>query len=418
LLLKLADLMERDADELAKIESIDNGMPISFAKNVVIGSAGWIRYYAGFADKIKGTVASSPAIGNPEILSYTLIEPLGVVGLIVPWNFPLHLTSWKLAPALACANTVVLKPSEKTPLSTLKLAALIKEAGFPPGVVNVVTGYGHTAGDALARHMKVRKISFTGSVQTGKSVLKAAAESNLKKVTLELGGKSPVIVCKDADLDEAVFFACFGIFMHQGQFCAAGSRVFVDEEIYDQFVEKAINFAQDRLEAMGDPLEEDTMFGPVVDDMQYKKVLGYIESGIKEGAKISFGGQTVKDRSGYFIQPTVFSNVQDHMKIAKEEIFGPVQSILKFKDLKDAIARANNTEYGLAAAIFSRDIGLAHGLARELEAGTIWINNYGTILPQTAFGGYKQSGIGRENSELVLSEYTTVKTVTVQISKL
>jgi len=351
LLHKLANLIEANIKELVKVESLDNGMNINIATNVISGLPAYIRHYAGYADKHFG---SSLPLRESNHFIITVKEPFGVVGAIVPWNFPLSLLTWKLAPALACGNTIVIKPSEKTPLSALKLAELIVKAGFPPGVVNVVPGYGPTAGEALARHPLVRKISFTGSVVAGKAVLRAAADSNLKKVTLELGGKSPVIVCEDCDLDEAAFFCYNGIFLHQGQFCAAGSRVFVQDSVYDQFVEKAVALARGRLENIGDAQDQNAEHGPVVDQLQFDKVKSYIAKGKEEGAKVAIGGMVVS-RPGFFVEPTVFVDVKDDMTIAKEEIFGPVQSILKFSDLKDALVRANKTEYGLAAAVFTKD---------------------------------------------------------------
>ena len=340
LLHRLADLIENSADELARIESLDNGKPVSVAKAVdVAATVACYRYFAGWADKIQGNTI--PIDG--DYFCYTRHEPVGVVGQIIPWNFPMLMQAWKLAPVLATGNTVVMKPAEQTPLSALRIGELIVEAGFPEGVVNLLPGFGPTAGAAIARHMDVDKVAFTGSTEVGHLIMEAAAKSNLKRVTLELSGKSPNIVFADVDLDEAVEGAHFGLFFNHGQCCCAGSRVFVEEKIYDKFVEK-------------------TEQGPQVDQSQFDKVMGYIESGRNEGAKLVCGGDRVGDR-GYFIQPTVFADVQDNMKIAKEEIFGPVMSVIPFKNVDEVVARANRTDYGLAAAVWTRDIKKAHEIA-------------------------------------------------------
>src|SRR5580692_2838998 len=390
---RLADLIEQNADELASLESLDNGKPVSVAKAVdVAATAGCYRYFAGWADKVQGKTI--PIDGN--YFSYTRLEPVGVVGQIIPWNFPMLMQAWKLAPALATGNTVVMKPAEQTPLSALRIAELIVEAGYPPGVVNMLPGYGPTAGAAIARHMDVDKVAFTGSTEVGHLIMEAAAQSNLKRVTLELGGKSPNIVFADTDLDEAVEGAHSGLFFNQGQCCCAGSRVFVEEKIYDQFVEKSGARARNR--TVGDPFDPKTEQGPQVDQAQFDKVMGYIESGRNEGAKLVCGGDRVGDR-GYFIQPTVFADVKDNMKIAKEEIFGPVMSVIPFKSVDEVVARANRTEYGLAAAVWTRDIKKAHAVADSIRAGTVWVNCYNVLDTRAPFGGFKQSGIGRELGE-------------------
>jgi aldehyde dehydrogenase (NAD+) len=409
LLNRLADLIEKNADELAALEALDNGKPFAVAKAVdVAATAGCYRYFAGWADKIQGKTI--PIDGN--YFCYTRLEPVGVVGQIIPWNFPMLMQAWKLAPALATGNTVVMKPAEQTPLSALRIAELIVEAGYPPGVVNMLPGYGPTAGAAIARHMDVDKVAFTGSTEVGHLIMEAAAKSNLKRVTLELGGKSPNIVFADTHLDEAVEGAHFGLFFNHGQCCCAGSRVFVEEKIYDQFVEKS--GARARKRKVGNPFDPMTEQGPQVDQAQFDKVMGFIESGQSQGAKLVCGGERVGDR-GYFIQPTVFADVQDDMKIAKEEIFGPVMSIIPFKSLDEVVARANRTEYGLAAAVWTRDIGKAHAVADSVRAGTVWVNCYNVLDPRAPFGGFKQSGIGRELGEYGLQQYTEVKTVTVKL---
>src|ERR1700733_8310499 len=350
LLHRLADLIERNADELAALESLDNGKPVAVAKAVdVAATAGCFRYFAGWADKVHGKTI--PIDG--DFFCYTRLEPVGVVGQIIPWNFPMLMLAWKLAPALATGNTVVMKPAEQTPLSALRIGELIVEAGFPPGVVNLLPGFGPTAGAAIARHMDVDKVAFTGSTEVGHLIMEAAAKSNLKRVTLELGGKSPNIIFADTDLDEAVEGAHFGLFFNHGQCCCAGSPAFGEEKIYEQFVEKSGVRARNR--TVGDPFDPKTEQGPQVDHAQFEKVLGYIDSGRAEGAKLVCGGERVGDK-GYFIQPTVFADVQDDMKIAKEEIFGPVMSVIPFKSVDEVVSRANRTEYGLAAAVWTRDI--------------------------------------------------------------
>ena len=409
LLNRLADLIESNADELAALESLDNGKPVSVAKAVdVAATAACYRYFAGWADKVQGRTI--PVDGN--FLCYTRLEPVGVVGQIIPWNFPMLMQAWKLAPALATGNTVVLKPAEQTPLSALRIGELIVEAGFPEGVVNLLPGFGPTAGAAIARHMDIDKVAFTGSTEVGQLVMVAAAKSNLKRVTLELGGKSPNIIFADTDMDQAVEGAHFGLFFNHGQCCCAGSRVFVEEKIYDEFVEKSGARARKRI--VGDPFDPKTEQGPQVDDAQFDKVMGYIESGRSEGAKLVCGGDRVGDR-GYFIEPTVFADVQDDMKIARDEIFGPVMSIIPFKGVDEVVQRANRTTYGLAAAVWTRDIKKALAISNQVRAGTVWVNCYNVLDTRAPFGGFKQSGIGRELGEYGLQQYTEVKTVTVKL---
>jgi len=409
LLNRLADLIEKHTDELAALEALDNGKTFAMAKAFdVAASADCFRYFAGWADKVHGKTI--PIDG--DFFCYTRIEPVGVVGQIIPWNFPLLMLSWKLAPALAMGNTSVMKPAEQTPLTALRMGELILEAGFPEGVVNLLPGYGPTAGAAIARHMDVDKVAFTGSTEVGHLIMAAAAQSNLKRVTLELGGKSPNIIFADTNLDEAVEGAHFGLFFNHGQCCCAGSRVFVEERIYDEFVERSGARAQRR--TVGDPFDPATEQGPQVDATQFDKVMSYIDSGRQQGAKLVCGGSRVGDR-GYFIQPTVFADVEDGMKIAQEEIFGPVMSIIPFKTVEEVVDRANNTTYGLAAAVWTRDIGKAHAVANSVRAGTVWVNCYNVVDNRAPFGGFKQSGIGREMGEYGLQQYTEIKTVTVKL---
>ncbi len=408
LLHKLADLIEKHGDELARLETLDNGKPLSVAKAVdVMKTVACYRYFAGWADKVQGKTI--PIDG--DFFCYTRHEPIGVVGQIIPWNYPMLMQAWKLAPALATGNTIVMKPAEQTPLSALRIGELIMEAGFPEGVVNLLTGFGPTAGGAIAHHPDVDKVAFTGSTEVGRLIMEAAARSNLKRVTLELGGKSPNIIFADADFDEAVEGAHMGLFSNQGQSCCAGSRVFVEETIYEQFLERSVARARKRV--VGDPFDSRTDQGPVVDETQMDRVLGYIESGRDEGAMLACGGARLGDR-GYFIEPTVFADVRDDMKIAREEIFGPVMSIIPFKTLDEVIARANRTNYGLAAGVWTRDVKKALAVANGVRAGTVWVNCYNVLDTRAPFGGFKQSGMGRELGEYGLQEYTEVKTVTVK----
>ncbi len=409
LLNRLADLIEANVEELAMLESLDNGKPRHVARTADLPLViACYRYYAGWADKLQGKTI--PISG--DYFCYTRHEPVGVVGQIIPWNFPLLMQAWKLAPALACGNTVVMKTAEQTPLSALRVGELIVEAGFPEGVVNILSGYGPTAGAAIAGHMDVDKIAFTGSTEVGHLIMKAAAESNLKRVTLELGGKSPNIVFADADMRQAVEGSHFALFFNQGQCCCAGSRVYVEEKVYDEFVERSAERARRR--TVGDPLDRNTEQGPQVDNDQFEKVMGYVEAGKNDGATLLCGGDRVGDR-GYFVAPTVFADVKDEMKIAQEEIFGPVMSILKFKDTEELVERANKTIYGLAAAVWTRDIGKAHYIANNVRAGTVWVNCYDVFDAAAPFGGFKQSGIGRELGEYGLQQYSEVKTVTIKL---
>ncbi|XP_031667236.1 retinal dehydrogenase 2-like [Oncorhynchus tshawytscha] len=410
LLAKLADLVERDSAYLATIESMDSGKP--FLPTLFVDLQGTIktlRYYAGYADKIHGT--SIPMDG--DYLSFTRHEPIGVCGQIIPWNFPLMMTAWKLGPALACGNTVVLKPAEQTPLTCLYIGSLVKEAGFPPGVVNILPGFGPTAGAAIASHMGIDKVAFTGSTEVGKLIQEAAGKSNLKRVTLELGGKNPNIIFADADLDLAVEQAHQGVFFNAGQCCTAGSRIFVEEPIYEEFVRRSVERAKRR--TVGSPFDPTTEQGPQISQEQQSRVLEFIQSGISEGARLECGGKAL-GLKGFFIEPTVFSNVKDDMRIAKEEIFGPVQQIMKFKTIDEVIERANNTEYGLVAAVFTSDITKAMTISTAMQAGTVWINCFNALSMQCPFGGYKMSGNGRELGDCGLKEYSEVKTITIKIS--
>jgi retinal dehydrogenase len=408
LLLKLADLLERDLPIIATLESMDSGKPFTAAALELGGAGKALRYYAGFADKICGKTI--PVDG--DYFTYTRVEPIGVVGAILPWNFPLGILLGKVGPALAAGCTLVIKPAEQTPLTALHFASLVLEAGVPPGVINILTGFGPTVGAPLVHHNDVDKITFTGSTEVGRLIMKGAGESNLKKVTLELGGKSPLIVFADADLDTAVEQAHFALFYNMGECCVAASRCYVQEGIYDKFVEKAVQRAKKR--TVGDPFDPKNEAGPQIDDDQFKKILELIESGKKEGAKLMCGGGRLGDK-GYFVQPTVFADVKDNMRIAREEIFGPVQQIIKFKTLEEVLPRANDTRYGLAAAVFTKDIDKAITMANSLQAGTVWVNCYHVVNPQAPFGGYKESGMGRENAEEGVKEYCEVKTVTIKI---
>ncbi|TRY66264.1 hypothetical protein DNTS_026222 [Danionella cerebrum] len=409
LLNKLADCIERDTAYLAELETLDNGKPyaISYCVDVPM-VVKCLRYYAGWADKWEGKTI--PVDG--DYFSYTRHEPIGVCGQIIPWNFPLIMQAWKLGPALATGNTVVMKVAEQTPLTALYVASLIKEVGFPAGVVNIIPGMGPTAGAAIASHMDVNKIAFTGSTEVGHLIQRASSTSNLKKVTLELGGKSPNIILADANMEVAVEQAHMGLFFNQGQCCCAGSRTFVQEGIYDEFVERSAERAKRR--TVGDPFDLSTEQGPQVDEEQFKKILGFIGSGKREGAKLLCGGSPAADR-GFFIQPTVFGDVQDEMTIAREEIFGPVMQILKFRSLEEVIERANSSKYGLAAAVFTQNIDKANYIAHGLRAGTVWINCYNVFAVQSPFGGYKTSGIGRECGEYALENYTEVKSVILKV---
>ncbi|KAL2091952.1 hypothetical protein ACEWY4_011750 [Coilia grayii] len=411
LLNKLADLVERDQLILATMESINSGKLFLMAYFIdLVATIKTLRYYAGWADKIQGKTI--PVDG--DYFTFTRHEPIGVCGQIIPWNFPLMMFAWKIGPALCCGNTIVIKPAEQTPLSALHMAQLIKEAGFPPGVVNVVPGYGPTAGHAIAHHTDINKVAFTGSTQVGKLIQKAAGDTNLKRVTLELGGNNPIVIFADSDLDNAVQQAHHGLFFNQGQCCLAGSRVFVEEPVYEEFVRRSVELAQGKV--LGNPLDPTVDQGPQIDKKQFDKILELIESGKREGAKLECGGGPWGQR-GFFVQPTVFSDVRDDMRIATEEIFGPVQLVMKFHSIEEVIRRANDTQYGLAAGVFTSDISKALTITSALQAGTVWVNCYNAMSTQCPFGGFKMSGNGRELGEDSLQEYTELKAVTVKISQ-
>jgi acyl-CoA reductase-like NAD-dependent aldehyde dehydrogenase len=408
LLYKLADLIERDFKDLVALEAWDCGKPYAVTEFDVQHCIAVFRYFAGHCDKIQGKTI--PVDG--DFFAYTRHEPVGVCGQIIPWNFPLVLLTWKWTAALAAGCTIVLKPAEQTPLTALCMGALAAEAGFPPGVVNVLPGYGPTAGKAIASHADIDKVAFTGSTEIGRAIMACAASSNLKRVTLELGGKSPLIVFEDADLDFAVGVAHEAIMAYQGQVCCAGSRTFVHESIYDKFVEKCKEAANNRV--VGDVFTPGVQQGPQIDEAQFKKVLSYIDIGQKEGAKLQTGGTRIGDK-GFFIKPAVFSEVTDKMKIATDEIFGPVQCLIKFKTIDEVIDRANATSYGLAAGVVTNDLNKAMTVANNTRAGSIWINCWDPCSPQAPFGGFQQSGFGKELGEDALKEYYQVKAVIIKV---
>jgi aldehyde dehydrogenase (NAD+) len=409
LMLRLCDLIEAEIDDLAALESLDNGKPYADARNIDIPLAlECLRYYAGWADKIQGSTI--PVSGN--YFCYTRREPVGVVGQVIPWNFPILMVAWKWGPALAAGCTIVMKPAEQTPLTCLRLARLAQKAGIPDGVINVVPGFGPTAGAAVVRHPGIDKVAFTGSGETARIIMGQASDT-LKRLTFELGGKSPNIVFADADLDAAAAGAHVGIYLNQGQCCCAGSRLFVEDRIHDAFVERVV--AESRSRRVGDPFDPATQQGPQVDRAQFDKIMGYVEAGRREGATLATGGGRVGAR-GFFIEPTVFTNVRDEMAIAREEIFGPVLSVLRFSDVDELIRRANATSFGLAAAVWTRDVARAHDVARRLRAGTVWVNCYDVFDAAAPFGGFKQSGFGRELGEKGLEPYLEHKTVTVSLA--
>lgn len=408
LMYKLADLVEKEANQLAALESLNCGKTITDSRGDLQGVVNTLRYYAGWADKVEGRTV--PVRGN--FLSYTLRQPVGVIGQIIPWNFPLLMLAWKWGPALACGNTIVMKLAEQTPITGIRMAELALEAGFPDGVINVLNGFGETAGAAMVSHPDIDKIAFTGHVDTAKIIQKAAADT-LKRCTFELGGKSPNVIFADCNMDDAVAGAFHAIYFHGGQCCTAGSRLFVEEKIHREFTDRLAAKAKQR--KLGDPLDAATEQGPQVSQEQLDKIMGYVELGQKQGAKLLAGGKRHGDK-GYFVEPTIFDNVKDDMAIAKDEIFGPVVSVLPFKTTDEVIDRANRTTYGLAAAIWTKDIDKAHRFAREVKAGTVWVNCYHVVDTTTPFGGFKMSGLGRENGEAVLEHYTETKTVTVKLN--
>ena len=409
LLYKLADLIDQHKQELAELESLDCGKPISDSTNLDIPMVSNVyRYYAGYADKVFGKTIPM----NGPFFAYTRLEAKGVAGQIIPWNFPIVLQSWKLAPALAAGCTVVLKPAEQTPLSALRVGELIVEAGFPAGVVNILPGYGDT-GAALAVHPKVDKIAFTGSTEVGLEIMRNSGVNGLRRVTLELGGKSPNIILEDADIEWAIAQSYFGVFFNQGQCCIAGTRIFVHERIYDEFLKRIVSCANSK--KLGNPLDKATQQGPQIDEVQFKKILNYIDVGKKEGARLLCGGKRWGNK-GYFIEPTVFADVTDNMTIAKEEIFGPVMCILKFKTIDEVIERANNTNYGLGAGVITKNIENALKITNSLRAGTVYVNCYNILTEGTPTGGYKQSGVGKELGEDGILTYLESKTVVIKTS--
>lgn len=414
LLYKLSQLIEERSADLAALETADNGKPIRESAYVDLPQVVEnFEYFAGFATKIEGETIPVPG----QMFNYTLREPLGVCGQIIPWNFPLLMAAWKLAPALAAGNTIVLKPAEQTPVTAMELGKLFQEAGFPDGVVNIVPGYGETAGAALASHPDIDKIAFTGSTEVGKLIAKAAAD-NLTKVSLELGGKAPNIIFADADIEQAVSGAMMGIFFNQGQVCCAGSRLFLAEEVKDEFLERFKARAEKVV--VGDPTDKATLMGPQVSAEQLDRIKGYVDIARTEGATVLTGGACPtldeKFKGGYFFQPTIFSEVKNGMRVAQEEIFGPVTSVITFSDEEDLIKQANETIYGLSAGIWTRDITRAHRFARAIKAGVVWINTFNMFNAASPFGGYKQSGYGREMGRHALDLYTQIKSVWVDLS--
>ena len=413
LLLRLADLVDQNFEELAALDTLDMGAPITRTKANRLRAVGMLRYYAGQAMSIHGETIQNSLPG--DYVSFTLKEPIGVVGAIIPWNGPLTASIWKIGPALATGCTVVLKPAEEAPLTSLRLAELCQEAGVPPGVVNVVTGYGETAGAALANHPDVDKVAFTGTHVTGQSIIRASA-GNLKRVSLELGGKSPDIVFADADLDQAVPGAAMAVFANSGQICSAGTRLFVEQKIYAEFTARVAAYSKTL--RVGNSSHPDTQVGPLVSPEQLDRVTGYLSIGRQEGARPLAGGERLTEgdmAKGYFVAPTVFADVNDGMRIAQEEIFGPVISAIPFTDIEEVIARGNNTQFGLGSGVWTKDVNKAHKLARSIRAGSVWINCYQAMDPAVPFGGYKMSGYGRESGKQHVEEYLNVKAVWIKI---
>ncbi len=413
LMFKLADLIEKNADELAQLETLDNGKPINEAKHIdVPQTIETFRYYGGWATKIEGETINA----NPNMFTYTLREPVGVVGQIIPWNFPMLMAAWKLGPALACGNAIVLKPAEQTPLTALRIGELILEAGFPEGVVNIITGFGaDSAGSAISSHMDIDKVAFTGEDKTGREIVKASI-GNLKRVSLELGGKAPNIVFADADIDAAVKGAITGIFFNQGQVCCAGSRLFLEKSIHDEFMSKLL--ARVAKMQQGNGMDEKTQIGPQVSKDQQDRILNYIDIAKKEGASVACGGDAPAGdlAKGYFVKPTIFTGVHNDMRIAQEEVFGPVLAVIPFNSVEEVAEQANKITYGLSGAVWTSDVKKAHKLAAQIKAGTIWVNCVNMLDPAIPFGGYKMSGYGRELGKHSIDLYTNIKSVWVNLA--
>ncbi|KAJ7800797.1 aldehyde dehydrogenase [Mycena olivaceomarginata] len=414
LMLRLADLLQRDIDAFAALESLNAGKPFNSAKTYDMrDTIAHIRYFGGWADKVHGKTVESSEVK----LAYTRHEPFGVVGQIIPWNFPMLMLSWKVGPALATGNTIVMKVSEMTPLSALKFCELVVEAGFPPGVFNLVNGYGTTVGQAISEHMHIRKVAFTGSTLVGRKILEASAKTNLKVVTLELGGKSPTVIFDDCNLDQTLNWTAIAMFANMGQSCISGTRIFVQEGIYDEFIQKFTAIVKGLGQATGDPFDSNTRHGPQVSQTQFDRIMGYIASGKESGATVHIGGER-HGTEGYFIQPTIFTDVTPDMKIAQEEIFGPVAAVMKFKTEEEVIEAANATDYGLSAYVFSENVGRAIRVAHAFESGSTFVNSGPIVEAGMPFGGYKSSGVGREHGEYALATYTQVKAVHVNIGLL